>query len=331
MRRRIILIAVILGVLGVLAGGIWWYVRSNSGQRLLSRVDLAIRAEQYDKAGSLADSYIAKYPGDWQGYYRRAIAYARTGKYPEARQQLDRILSSPGQMNCDEAVVRLLRSDTYAHPARHSTVMNEASPQESPLQAAFANLTQAVQELEPLQNVQGKGRLDVLQSVAMDLVDMATISRRWARLQQDASQTAKKVADQAKYEALQNSSKEKLNQAEQYDQRATQMLLELVASDASREAPARLLVELCLRRKDRASLEQARKAIMVLSDPPPVAAAMLAIEETDSPAASKPSAARQSMQAAASRLDGILQKHPDLLQVKVYRADVALKLRDHGV
>lgn len=331
MRRRIILIVVILGVVGILASGIWWYVHSNSGQRLLSRVDLALHAQQYDKAGNLAESYIAKYPGDWQGYYLRAIAYNRMGKYPEARQQLDRILSSPGQMNCDEVAVRVQRSETYAQPVRHSTVMKEVSPQESSLQSAFAGMNQAVTELEPLQNVQGKGRLDVLESVAMNLIDMATISRRWARLQQDASQTARKVADQAKYEALRSSSKENLSQAEQYDQRATQILLELVANDASRDEPAKALVELCLRRKDRESLEQARKAITALSDPPPMAAAILAIEEADSSAAGKPAAARQRLQAAASKLDAILQKHADILQVKVYRADVALKLRDDAL
>jgi tetratricopeptide (TPR) repeat protein len=328
MKRRIILILTILIVIGLLSGGIWWYLRSNSGWRLLARVQLAMRTEQFDKAAELAAEYTVKYPDDWQGYYWQARALARSGKYPEARQQLDRILGRPDRMQCDEVMVRLLLAETYAHPAKRSLSVPDAYRQIGSLQEAMQGLKQANDELTPVRTVEGKRRLDVLQAVATNLQEMAGVSRELARLHDDAARTALKVGDKDAYDARTKDSMADANDAQAYDLEAGKMLLQVVVQDAARELPAQMLVENCLRRKDEQSLAEANRAIMALADPPPVAAMMLILHDMDSAGVNQPANSRQAAQAACERLDQIIKKHPDNASVKLRRAELAIQLRD---
>ncbi len=72
MKRRIIIILIIVGILGGLTGGTWLYLRRSSGLKLLARAELAIQADKFDKAVDLAETYISKYPDDWRGYHVKA-------------------------------------------------------------------------------------------------------------------------------------------------------------------------------------------------------------------------------------------------------------------
>ncbi len=116
MKRRIILILIILAIAGGLAGGIYWYARQGRGTKLLARAELAIRAEQFDRAVELAGSYIAKYPEDWRGYYLQARAYNRLGRYTEARTPLE----NAARLQPTEVAVPLTLAETYALPAKRS-------------------------------------------------------------------------------------------------------------------------------------------------------------------------------------------------------------------
>ena len=69
MKRRIILIIIVVGVLGLIGAGIWYYVRQNTGWRLLARITVALQAKKYDRAVELAERYIESNPGKWQGFY----------------------------------------------------------------------------------------------------------------------------------------------------------------------------------------------------------------------------------------------------------------------
>ena len=86
--RRVAWVVVGLIVLALIGGGIWWYIRQNTGDKLLARAQVAMRAKNFDKANSLAGDYIAKYPNEWRGYFVRAQVYMTQGKFAEARAPL---------------------------------------------------------------------------------------------------------------------------------------------------------------------------------------------------------------------------------------------------
>ena len=77
MKRRIILILLIVGILSGAAVGIWWYLRRSTGVRLLARAELATRAEKFQKALDLADKYVRSHPEDWRGWFAKAQALIR--------------------------------------------------------------------------------------------------------------------------------------------------------------------------------------------------------------------------------------------------------------
>jgi len=85
MKRRIILIVILIGIVGGLFLAVYWYAGRNRSVKLLARAELALRAQNFDRALDLAGSYIAKYPDDWRGYYLQAQAHIRLGRYEEAR------------------------------------------------------------------------------------------------------------------------------------------------------------------------------------------------------------------------------------------------------
>ena len=75
--RRVAWVVVALIIVGLIGGGISWHIYQNSGDRLLKRAELALRAKHFDKADSYADDHISKYPKDWRGYSIRAQVYMK--------------------------------------------------------------------------------------------------------------------------------------------------------------------------------------------------------------------------------------------------------------
>ena len=88
MKRRIVLILVVVLVLGGIAGGIWWYIRQQTGPRLLFRADTEFKAGNFDEAARLAGSYVAESPRDWRGHYVLGKAHKGRAAYDEARKAL---------------------------------------------------------------------------------------------------------------------------------------------------------------------------------------------------------------------------------------------------
>ena len=329
MKRRIILILIIVGVLGLIAGGIAWYVRANAGWRTLARAQLAMQADKFDDAALIAANYVSKYPGDWQGYYWQATALSRLGKYPEAREALDKVLLAPDRMKCDEVAMRTLRAETYAYPARRALGLSDTARQTKPLEDILAQFKLANDELDPLKDATDQKRLDVLQFKGRNLQDMGLVCRRLSKLRESEAQTAGEAGDPAARQSHQQESQRYTAQAEQYAAQATQVLLDVVTHDPSRATPARELVEVCIATQNKAALEEARHAILSLADPPPVAAAMLILQEAE--AATGEGGRLESVRSAGAKLDEIIKKHPDEQEVKLWRADLAFRAGDRQI
>ncbi len=114
MKRRITLITIIVAVSVVLAsGGVYWYVRRNTGWRLLARAETQRRTENFDKAIALATAYIEENPSDPRGYEIRGRTYVQTRAWDDARKDLRKALD----LNPNNADYYILLSNTWAGPA----------------------------------------------------------------------------------------------------------------------------------------------------------------------------------------------------------------------
>ncbi|HUS46651.1 MAG TPA: tetratricopeptide repeat protein [Phycisphaerae bacterium] len=327
MRKRIILILVVLGVVAGLTGGIWWYVRRSTGWRLLARAQVAMQAGNSKEAAELAGRYISKYPSDWQGYHWQARAYTRLGRYPEARERLNKVLAeaAAGRMKVDEVDCRLLLASTYADAARRALSAPDAYKQPAVLKSAIEQFGMANQELEKIKVEDATRALDVHEPAGRNWIDIGNARRQLAELHGQSAKTAQAAGDMSKHDAEKAAGKTELAEAEKAFDKATAELMTVVMKAPSRGTAANPLVQLCMDRNDTKSLAVAREAIMSLEDPPPLAAMLLATEELGETARSEdPTGNREKLQKACRVLDDIIKRHPDVNQVKVARARLAL-------
>jgi cellulose synthase operon protein C len=320
MKRRPVLILIVVGVIALVGGGIWWYVRANTGWRMLAKVQLAIKANQFDKAVEQAGSYVDKFPDDWQGYYWQAQGYLRMGKYPEARASLDKIRKAPTPLKCDQAAVALLMAETYAQPAARTLATPDAYRQTQVAYDAIAQMEKASAELSASTPADEKSQSDMAQAQASILLTLSQAYDALARHHEEAAKLAEKTggtnATQAKSEKDQAVTCDQKSQQDRTE--AVAKIVLAISKDATRAAAtAQRAVEWCLVQKDTAGLEAMRKAVFALPDPPPAVAATLIYYETQNESSPK-----------AARLDDILKRHPEDSVAKIIRARVALALND---
>jgi tetratricopeptide (TPR) repeat protein len=326
MRKRVILILVLLAVLTGIIGGVWWYVRSNSGFRLFKKVEVAMQAKQYDHALDLAAEYARKYPDEWHGHDAVGQAMISLGRFEEARAPLERA----SQIDPTQASVWLRLADTYALPARRAVDDRRTREQSGLLRKAVADLRQATLTLRGAK-VSRAGALDIQEcegktllytSIARDL-----LSRRLrveARYDESAGRTADR--DRRRREA-----DEEEKAAEDDFIRCRDLLVDLVRTDPSRDTAAYELVQACVNRQDQAGLEMVSAAVMSVPEAnrPPQTATLLAIQEVSAFDPGVPSSMRKAKIARAVRdLDSILARHPDQPDIMVARARLAIREDD---
>ncbi len=336
--KRIVLVLIIVGMLGAAVVGGLWYVRRNSGNRLLARAELALRAQKYGRAADLARKHVDAKADDWRGYYALARAHTALGRYDEARAVLeDAIEIAPRQVD----LVRL-RANTFAYPAREALGSEDPALPLNAIRGAIADLEKARDALEAALAPEAEPMPDLAETLALTLTDLYAARTRLAyRLQREADTAAEVgAADQA--ETKRQAADAALERADQEAARAVALLLKGITSAVARateaEPPAvssraaETLVRLCLRRDDAEALDAAREAILGMDDPPPLAATMLILNDLGPLGETSASeAGRQSLEAAAAKLDRILEKHPDhpdILQTQLARSRLALRLDD---
>ncbi len=322
MKRRIIIILVIMGILGGLTAGTWLYLRRSSGPNMLRRAKVAIQANKFDKAVDLAEKYITKYPTDWQGYHVKALAFIRLGRYNDART----VLAEAGRLNPTEVSISITLAESYSLPAGGLMAGGKALVDPAVLAEARKQFNQANEVLLKVKTSDPKRALEVQQGIGLNYQRIALAWRGTGeRLSREASiAEASRSVDLAA--AKRKESKAAFAESDKVADQSIKTLLEVVRKDASRPIAARVLVNLCIRRRDEESLSVARKAIMALKSPPPIPAMTLAFheiaKETDI------AGRRKRLEDLCRLLDDLLKQHPGELKVKLARANVAVMLGD---
>jgi predicted Zn-dependent protease len=319
--RRVLLILAIVVFVGVLTGGILWYLHRNTLEKLLLRSELALRAKQYDRALELAESAVAKEPANWRAYCMQAQAMCAKGQYAEARH----VLEEAAKHDPPGVTVQLTIAATYAMQANRSLASEEAVRQTSVIVESIAGLRQAHDYLTQIRAQDETGVLDVQQAIGLNLVQIGAAQKALRDRLEKEAQVAAIAGDAAGKAAKHKAAQDAGAESDQSFRQALDTLVAVVKQDPTRPAPARALVDLCVQRNDQKNLAMAREAILSLENPPPAAAVRLIQAELRAVSKSADAAGKaKRIEAAARKLDQILEKHPGDNDAKLARAEVAM-------
>ncbi len=335
MKRRVILILIIVGVLGAVGAGLWWYFHRNTGWRVLARADLALRAKNFDRAIEMAKDFAAANPSDFRGPYMQAQALIGLGRYEEART----MLGEAARLGPDRSEIPMALADTYAHPARQALAADPASLRVDAMRAAIEQIGQARDVLDKAKPSDPTAALDIKAALGLIEVELGFANRTLSERLKKEADIARGAGAAEQAAAKAKAAEEATAEAGRHLGLAKTTLSEVVARDAElgkghtpHERAANTLVRLCLQDKDSKTLADARKAILALENPPPLAAMLIVLDEADVGESEEEAPAnREKLQAAAAKLDEILKQHPDhpdAIQVKLSRADLAIRLGD---
>ena len=338
--RRIILILVIVGALVGVGAGAWWWFHRNSGEMLLARAELAIRAKNFDRAIELSKQYAAANPDDWKGPFVQAEANMALGQYEEARDRLD----AAAKVAPDEVRIPMARADTYAHPARRSLASNDPNLPADVMEEAIGQFEEAKKVLEKAPTSGEKAALDVSEALGLIQMDISYARKRLGNRLKKQAEVFKAAGAAEQATAKEKEAEDAFAKADGNLKEAVKVLLSVVKQGTLHERAANALVRLCTaelsdpkkpaeqRKVFEEALAAAAEAIMSLDDPPPLAAMMLIRREAEPTDAEVGSPAeRDKIMAACKKLDKILERHPDhrdALQVRLVRASLALALKD---
>jgi tetratricopeptide (TPR) repeat protein len=324
--RRWVLISIIVLVLGAAGGAVAWYVHRQSGSRLLAAAEVALTAKQYDKAQALGASYAAKYPDDWRGYHMQVRALNFKGRFIDSRELIAR-MPTPAD-DTGKSVMQYLLADTYAWPARQSLSTPENLKIPSVLATAIELLQQANELLLKAPAASPRSQLDAAEYRGINARIIAIASRRMADHYSRLSDAAAKASRPQQQQEQQQTADQFIKQADQYEQQAIEVLLDVIRHDASRDTASRWLAELCVDRNDPALLKRAKEAIFDAEDPSPEAAVLLLAQELRVVMEGDPLVRETQVAAIAERIERVHARHPENASAAVARAELALARND---
>jgi predicted Zn-dependent protease len=308
-------------VLGGIGAGLWWLYQ-NTGSKLLQKAELSIRAGKYDKALEQTGKYMQEKPGDWQGPFYQAQAYVGLAKYDDARASL----AQAGKLNPAELSVPALFAETYAAPARKAVNSKDLSA----IRTGIEQFRKAEESLAKTEMKDANKAIGVQAQLGLMQAQTGRALRILASRAEDEALGVAGRSDSNIALERHNDSNVAMAESNQAFAKATHTLLAVVAIDANRPDAAGTLVELCMVRNDVSSLAAARKAILAASDPPPDAVVGLAGKDLQ--ASSKQFGRGLGLTPEANEacgaLDRVIAKHPDNIQAKAMRADLAGRLSD---
>ena len=344
--RRIILILVIVAVLVAAVTGVWWYLRRNTGERLLARAELALRAQKYDRAIELSRAYAADNPDDWRPHYYQAQAHSALGRYDEALKALD----DAAKVAPDHIEIALARAETFSRPARETLRSISLDPEgridpnlsTESIRRAIEQLDKAREAIQAITPADEQAKAFATEAAGLIEMHLGRAKHGLAeRFKKDAD-IARQAGADALAEQKQSVANEAGQEADRHLRKATDLLLDVARyvvdtkpeNTALRYARAMdaLVQVVCLARNDAAAILEVRAAIEVMDDPPPMATARLVMDKVGMLKPNDETApTEQELREACDRLDALLARHPDhpdALPVRIQRGRLALRLQD---
>jgi len=368
MKKIIIIGLLIVTVFGTLGLGIAWHIRRNSGENLLFRANLAMQANQFNKAFDMASRYIADTPTDWRGHDVLGRASLRLGRYETAREAFQ----EAGRLDPTNIDPILGLASAYSLPAAAQVVgTTVASPVEA-LRQVIDRFVQANNIILEAKTTDAKASLDLRERLGRDY---QRISQAWRVIAGRLNQQVKRAADASLSEVeksfLERSSNNAIIEADGAAVRAIETLLGVITEDPSRPQGAATLVRACIehiekgpsrkmrlnerkataqkqkqhdtvRTLDRLragvdnlvtvagkSLEVAKERIMGLDSPPAEAGMELALYEWQLGNMRDEPGQRDRLRTYCQTLDKLLVNDPDEMRLKLARADAAFALEDY--
>lgn len=324
MKRRLVLITIILAVITASTMGLWWYIRQNSGKKLLTRAEVALSAGLHRNALQHSMNYLEDHPDDWRGYVMKSRALIGMGQYEQARVCLDETDRFP----VDKVVVGMLRADTYIYPAVRTIQAKDGSTDPAALTASIDSLNKANELLELIVSDEEAVMLDGREYmginsnyIALAHGAMADIYGQQATVTEASGQPA--LAEQH----LQLKQTHIQSRADAQD-RAIELLLPVVTADATRPRAAKVLVDLCLFRKDAESLSLAKQAILPNEKSAALPAAILTLYDAQELLQdAQLSESIGELEKMDEFLQALIERDPDQIRIKVIRAKLAMQMR----
>ncbi|MFW5732445.1 MAG: tetratricopeptide repeat protein [Planctomycetota bacterium] len=320
--RRWTLVIVVVLLMGILATAVILYLSRQSADTLLARAEVALRADQIDKALDYTQQYIAQNPEDWKGHFEQARVFMHAGRYEDARKQLDQARTRGG----DPGRIGLLSGRSWSRAGR-MLLQAAGDPNVAELRTAIDNFAEANKVLEPLAGKNGSASPAAREMQGECLYDLAKANEELAGgLRRQAS-----VARAARKDALGADLEEQADQAtaraeESYAQ-GRDLFLSLVKEDPSRSSAAESLTRLCIAAEDHSTLSKLDELFDQPDHPAAEAEVVLWTWRLGRLDPTNPTD-RQELTQAARRMDAILADRPDVKTARLLRARLAIRLDD---
>ncbi len=330
MKGRIVLILVLLLIVGGIGGGVYLYIRYNSGSQLIRRAEVALRARNYDSAAELLEQYRRQEPGDWRGPFLLARARIGQGRYGDARQLLHPLLADPNAYSPAANAVRcrLLLADSYVD--KPLADLSAPGPKDiETLQEAAESFAKALEARGDVRSRGADGSRQLRE--AMGIYRMQ-LTLQYGRLAERLGDEANK-ADLAGQETIKRAH---LRQKAMYEQRerdayreGIETLMGLLREDPSRSRAAQALTDVALSMEDEETLGKLRDLLSQADRPAPETTARLIVREMPTgPLEEMDPAEREKIRNGARLVDGLVEAHPNLPNVLLARAHLAILLED---
>lgn len=331
MKRRILLITIIIFVIVVLVLGINLYVKRNTSSRLLRRAELALSANDPQKALELINTYVVRHPDDWKGIRIQAHAQMRLGRYQDARDLLIPLLNKTQLTDNERAKILLDLNDSYAYPAQQRMNLPQTRNSLTELQAITEDFHRANEFLSQAKPTEKKDILVVHEALANHQTAIGFCQNIMADIYTRQAETADIAGNAELAEQHRQKSREFADSGRQYMEKAIQSFLSIVQDDPERSDSARRLIELCRLLNDQESLNAARSALAQSQNPPVEAIILLLRQELDAADQNDIGTTLRRIDAdkvheVAGKLERLLEQYPEEDSVRLECADMALRL-----
>lgn len=333
--RKVAWIIVALLAAAAIGGGIFYHLRQNTPEKLLSRARLAVQAGYFDKAEDLVDSYIGVEPNDWKGHFLKAQIFIKQGKYEQARPPLEQTRRLKG---ADDPTLTVAIAGTYSNAA----MARAAAPSKAGAAGKIEAMKAAIEELADANDVlmtyqADPNHIEIRQAKAINARRKATVLRSISDLLLEEARVAEAARNPGEAEKNRSLSEFELSQSHEAMEVVIEGLLSVVVEDPSRDDAAGILLDCCLAAtnpalrgqgtpsglslaaKALAAMNKVRETIESLNPPPPNATVTLALADFQHAAGDA-----EKIAAIAERLDKVIASNPNHHRAKLARAKVAM-------